>query len=295
VIRLDRRSFLLGAGATGVLVSCGGGGSDDEPASSGSGEIEFLVPNFPTGFSGPSMLVPSIDQRVTFVLRDDLAILRDAAPETIELTITDADGNTVGGGMVAAHRDGIITPYYPVVFTPTRAGQYVATVAGAPAEPIPFLVAESADVPIVQIGDPMRSAATSTFDDARGVDPICTRAVPCPFHEISLDDALTSSLPTVLLMSTPGFCQTDICGPVLDLLIDAVGDRTDLDVIHAEIYTDPSQFAGGTYPEVTPVVATFALPYEPQLLVASAEGSIVGRLDTTWDRTELTDALASIS
>ena len=69
----------------------------------------------------------------------------------------------------------------------------------------------------------------------------------------------------MLLISTPGFCQTDICGPVLDLLIDEAGDRTDLNVIHAEVYVDPSDFATGGFPELTPAVNAMALPFESAL------------------------------
>ena len=108
-----------------------------------------------------------------------------------------------------------------------------------------------------------------------------------PFHEIDLVDAVANDKPTVLLISTPGFCQTDICGPVLDLLIDEAGDRTDLNVIHAEVYINPSDFATGGFPELTPAVNAMALPFEPAIFVAAADNSIRARLDTTFDRSEL--------
>ncbi|MFQ5557538.1 MAG: hypothetical protein ACE5GB_08550, partial [Acidimicrobiales bacterium] len=292
--------------AAGLLAACGGGSGDRGGTTDGgagatlvpgaserSGEIEFLVPNFPDGFRGPSVLIPGREQRVTFVLRDNVDILRREVPDSIELTIRDSTGERVGGGQVAVHADGIATPYYPVIFTPGAVGQYVATVEGTSADPVPFTVVDPEEVGIVQIGDPMRPVATPTFDDARGVDPICTRAEPCRFHELSLDEALTLGRPTVLLMSTPGFCQTDICGPVLELLIEAMGERTaEVGVVHAEVYVDPSQFASGNFPDLTPALQTYSLPFEPQLLVADATGTIVSRLDTTWDRAELGEALA---
>ena len=68
---------------------------------------------------------------------------------------------------------------------------------------------------------------TPTFDDARGVDPICTRSPePCPFHDRTLTDVVESGEPVALLISTPGFCQTAICGPVLELLMEARGKPT---------------------------------------------------------------------
>lgn len=298
VSHVDRRTFLIGSATVGLAAACGGG--DSEPDGGGSavgdldtrsGQVEFLVPTFPDGLRAASTLVAAVPQRISFVVRDDIDVLRDEAPDSIDLTISLGSSEIIGGSW-PVHRDGIITPYYPITFTPPEPGRYEASIAGA--DPVEFLVLERSAVAIVQIGDAMRSVATPTFDDARGVDPICTRAVPCPFHEISLDDGLATGRPTVLLVATPGFCQTDICGPVVDLLIDAVADRDDITVVHGEVYVDPSEFASGGFPDTTPVVNTYSLPFEPQLVVADATGTIVGRLDTVWDRAELAQALATI-
>ncbi len=283
--RVDRRTFLVASAAVGLGAACGGGnGSADDETEPRSGRVEFLVPTFPTD----SMVVAELTQRVAFVVRDDLDYLRTGAPDQVDIAVT-IDGESVLDGPVPVHRDGLITPYYPVVFTPPRAGRYVATTAGAP--PIDFVVAERGAVPLVQVGDPMRPVATPTVTDALGVDPICTRAVQCPFHEVSLDAAIASGRPTVLLVATPGFCQSDTCGPVVGLLIDEIGDRDDIAVVHAEVYVDPSVFETGAFPPTTPVVATYSLPFEPQLVVGGADGTVVARLDTTWDRAELADAI----
>jgi hypothetical protein len=297
VNRVDRRAFLVASVATAFAAACGGGDSEDQSIESDaiderSGRVEFLVPAFPDGFRAPSVMTAGVRQRVPFVVRDDLDVLRDGAPESIDISVT-LDGEVVSEGPVVARREGIITPYYALEFTPPRVGTYVASTEGA--APVEFLVVEASEVGIVQLGDPMRPVETPTVEDALGVDPVCTRAVPCPFHEVSLADALESGLPTVLLVATPGFCQTDICGPVVDLLIDEVEDRDDLAVVHAEVYVDPvADFASGEFPATTPVVETYSLPYEPQLVVADAAGTIVARLDTIWDRSELRDAMAAV-
>jgi hypothetical protein len=292
VERVDRRTFLMASTAAGLMTACSrGGGADGDGGSASeqrSARVEWLVPTFPDGFQADAIVVAGIPQRISFVVRDNLDIMRSEAPDAIDVSIT-FDGSEVVKATVGAHTDGIITPYYPIDFEPPRAGRYTATTAGA--SPVDFIVEERTAVPLVQVGDPMRPVATPTIVDDRGVDPICTRAVPCPFHEISLDEALTAGRPTVLLVATPGFCQTDICGPVVDLLIDAVGDRDDLAVIHGEVYVDPSVFTTGQLPSTTPVVETYALPFEPQLLVADASGTVIARLDTVWDRTELAAAL----
>ena len=96
------------------------------------------------------------------------------------------------------------------------------------------------------------------------------------------------------MVATPGFCQTDICGPVVDLLIDAAADRDDLDVIHAEVYVDPSDFASGSFPELTSIVQATHLPFEPVLFVLDGDGVVLARVDTTFDRSELAEAIALV-
>ena len=299
--RLNRRTFVLGAGAAGLTVSCGGGStgtqSNDEssPVPEGqprSGVVEILVAAFSDGFAGPPIVAAGIEQRITFVLRDDLDILRDLAPASIDIRITTEDGQEVGGGAISARTEGIITPIYPLVFTPPAPGVYLASSAGL--EPVPFGVVDPSELSLVQVGDRMRPVTTPTTADGHGVDPICTRAIPCPFHEISLDDALSTDQPTALLIATPGFCQTDSCGPVVDLLIDLIGERTDIDVVHAEVYVDPSVFTTGAFPDTTAAVDEYALPFEPHFLVADTTGLVTARLDNAWDRSEMGEALETV-
>jgi len=87
----------------------------------------------------------------------------------------------------------------------------------------------------------MRALATQTptVDDARGVDPICTRDPICPMHEVTLAEAIRSGKPTVFLFGTPAFCETRTCGPNLAELLEvreqvAAGAH----FIHAEVYRD---------------------------------------------------------
>lgn len=284
-------------GAAGLLTACGGSGdATGEAATSAaerSGEPRFVVPTFPDGFRQPPTVVAGIEQRLTFVVADELDILRRQAPPSLAMTVS-RDDTALVETTLELHADGIVTPYYPLRTTFPEPGEYRARVADL--DPVPFVVADRADVDLVQVGDPLRPVDTPTVDDARGVDPICTRATPCPFHEITLTEAIADPRPVVFLVSTPGFCQTDICGPVLELLIDAAAERDDLAVVHAEVYVDPNtDFASGGFPETTPAVQTYALPFEPQLVVGDAAGVVTARLDTMWDRAELAQALASVA
>ncbi|MEM9463850.1 MAG: hypothetical protein AAGA90_00670 [Actinomycetota bacterium] len=296
---LPRRSFLAGGLAAGSLVLVACGGSDDGDGggvgSTAESELSFLRATFPDGFRQEALLVAGPAQRFAFVVADQIDNLRETAPATLDLAIVAADGSTVLETTIDRRADGIITPYYPAVTSFPTAGLYSASLPAYPnVAAVEFLVTDAAAVPVPQIGDPLPAVPTPTFDDAQGVADICTRAVDCPFHEIDLVDAAVNDKPTVLLVATPGFCQTDICGPVVDLLIEEAGERDDLNVIHAEVYVDPSDFETGAFPDLTAVVGALGMSYEPALFVADADHTVVARLDTTFDRSELADALALV-
>jgi hypothetical protein len=294
---ISRRTFLAGAVSVAALAACGGKG-DGSGADSATTTSGPLVPavfgaGFANGYNSQvSALVAGIPQRAPFAAFTEIGqVIRDEqAPASVDVEVHH-NGATVAAMTVARHDDGIPTPYYPVVFTPPEPGDY-EVVASFATKPTPIRVASRDEVSLVQVGDKMRPVVTPTTADARGVKPICTRAEPCPFHRITLADALASGKPTVLLISTPGFCQTMICGPVLELLIDAAGSRDDLAVVHAEVYVDPQS---GDISRTTEVISTYGLSYEPSFYVADASGTVRSRLDFSWDRAELTQALATLA
>ena len=156
-------------------------------------------------------------------------------------------------------------------------------------------VATRDTVKLVQIGDALRPVVTPTTADARGVNPVCTRSPkPCPFHEVTLTDAIARKKPIVLAVSTPGFCQTAICGPVLELLVDLAPTLGRFQIVHAEVYVEPNKKSSGA-PKTTDTITTYGLDYEPSLYVADADAIVRSRLDFSWDSAELKSALALVS
>ena len=300
--RIDRRTFLVTAAGAVVWTACSDDGAAQTPVDGGTGattgEGPFLRLGFSDGIRTPSTFVGGIEQRFPLSLAGADGFTLMDAPASIDIVVRrlSEPADDVGVFQVRRHDDGILTPIYPLRFTPEVAGTYELTLVGD--EPRQVVVAdavhlaEDGGVPLVQPGDPMRPVDTPTFADGRGVTPICTRRPdPCPFHEVTLTDALASGGPVVLLVSTPAFCQTAICGPVLDLLVDAAGSVPDAAIVHAEVYVDPENAqATGTFGDPTEVVGTYGLTFEPMLAVAGDDGVVRARLDYAWDRSELAAA-----
>ena len=295
---LNRRSFIASAAAATVLAACGGSDStpaSPEPGGPGLDDTLWLQAGFADGFRVPTTLMVGRPERAPFAIfgSDGLPAV-NGVPDAVDMTLTAPDGTSEVIEVV--RRDAMIpTPHYPLVFTPELEGTYaVEAEIGGEAQRVEFVVAGAGGVALVAPGDQMRSLDTPTFDDARGYDPICTRFEPCPFHEVNLADAVGSGQPTALLIATPGFCQTVICGPVVELLMDI--DPADMNVIHGEVYTEPDRL--GEVNDLTsligPIVTTFDMDFEPSFVVADADGIVTARLDYTFDRDEMEAALATV-
>lgn len=304
--QLSRRAVLLGAAGTvgvGLLAACSGsndvssgsttaptGATSTSEAATGAGTPVLIAT-----FDPRSLAVAGIENRLPFALGGEDGVPTKDGPAQLDFLISTSAGQPVGDPItVDRHADGTPIGYYPVRFTPPQAGAYVArtVVDGTKAEQA-FQVNATSTTDLLQPGSPMRSIATPTLDDTLGTDPICTqKPEPCALHSLNLTDALAAGKPTAVLFSTPAFCQTGVCGPVLALLLEQVAAFPDVQFIHCEIYKgDPT--AGSA--ELVEAVEGYGLTYEPSLFVADAAGTVVSRLDNVFDRVEMATALEQAS
>jgi hypothetical protein len=244
-------------------------------------------------FIGPNVLAENQRARVPFGLNDlDGLLPVDRNPESLEVTVRSADGGSpLATVEIDRHDDGIPRAYYPLEFEAGDAGFYTAstTVEGQQVE-MSVQVHSEDELTLIRPGQPLPGVHTPTEARPRGVTPICTREPACPLHEVSLVDALDEGRPIALLLATPAFCQIAVCGPVLDVLLDAMPEDTDIRFLHAEIYNDPFE----NLEETTDVVRALPLHFEPALVLADARGMVVERLDTIFDRREAQAALARL-
>ena len=169
-------------------------------------------------------------------------------------------------------------------------GIYSLIIEGGPQTGAAVQVVDRTSVAIPLVGDPLPPFETPTTSDARGVSPICTRSEGiCPFHDITLSDALASGKKVVYLIGTPAYCQTGTCAPALDALISlskSTGD--DVVYVHADVYTDDSAET------VAPAVKAYNLTFEPALFITDDKGVLRRRLDAIFDVDELRDALSAL-
>jgi len=299
---LSRRTFLLGSAAAVALTACGGGSGEKPSSSGGTSGPANAGTTTDAGFAvgagtspndmvlvrrfAPKTLVTG-NQRVPVVLGDVNGLLPlESTPASLTATVLDPNGKVaVDSVTVERHGAELQQPYYPFLLTLATPGNYELQLKDKPSVSTAFDVSAPADVPIPQVGAPLPPFDTPTVKDHRGVNPICTRDPACPLHQVTLSQALSSGKPVAYLIGTPAYCQTAVCGPVLDLLLAQQPNRPDFTMVHSEVYTDD------TIENVAPAVTAYHLNFEPALFIANAKGVLVARLDSIYDTQELTAAL----
>jgi glutathione peroxidase-family protein len=204
--------------------------------------------------------------------------------------------------------------------TPGAYGVEVATrLAGQPESSISRLrleVAERSAAP--KIGD--RAIAVKTLTVADVPDPSYLSSgraqdIDLALYQVSLDEALVSGKPTVLLFATPAFCRTAVCGPslqVMEALREEYGDRANF--IHVEVFRHPfaesfeqqSQVFARLAAEnraptpeeraagLSDAMAAWNLPSEPWLFLIDGQGVIVGRYEGGITSEEMSPAIAEL-
>ena len=304
---LSRRGFLAGIAAAGLLAACG----DDEGSATGStdttggptdtGDAAGIVGGLSAlRYYGPYYRAGQ-PARVPFGLSDDEGPLpADLMPDELTVTVRDPDAEEVASGLTATlYTEGLPRPYYAFEFTPETAGFYdivLDTPDGEVITQVQIVEADDATASaMIGPGDQMPPLLTPTFEDPRGVTPICTREPNCDLHARTVADALAAGEPFALLVATPAFCQTVICGPVLDVLLGVLPEVPAVSAIHVEVYADPEVMpTPPTEEDFAPVVRDLGLAFEPVLYTVGADGIVRDRLDYVFGEAEMQRVLEDL-
>lgn len=287
----SRRRFLAlsaSLGIGGLMAACGGKSASTISGIDGSLQLVKRFPN--SGLVAGNIRLPISLADKTGVLSASSAA---QLPQTLTGRIVTADSDvreTVVSSVTAEqHGKKLSVPYWPFVFPIDKVGTYALVLDVAPDVELTFQIEERDNVPTPLNGDALPPFDTPTEDNNRGVDPICTKPEgTCPFHSMTLTDALKSGKPVVYLIGTPAYCQTGTCAPGLDALINVADSAGDSAVfVHADVYKDKSATVAA------PAVQAYKLGYEPVLYITDAKGILVSRLDAVFDEDEIRSVLAA--
>ncbi len=134
-------------------------------------------------------------------------------------------------------------------------------------------VGEYAKIP--RPGDKAPTIVTPTAKSVGGdLAKLTTRIPPDTLNKVNYAEVLGKE-PILLLFATPQFCQSRVCGPVVDVAQQAQHEfEGKANFIHMEIYNDNDPSKG-----VRPQVRRFHLPTEPWLFAMNREGVVSAAIE----------------
>jgi hypothetical protein len=137
---------------------------------------------------------------------------------------------------------------------------------------------------VPRVGQKAPKIHTPTASDVGGdLSKVTTRIPPDTQNRVDYADALGKE-PIFLLFATPQFCQSRVCGPVVDVaeqVKEQYGEKAAF--IHMEIYKDNDPSKG-----VRPQVRAFHLPSEPWLFAIDRRGVIRAEIEGAFGVDRLT-------
>ncbi len=144
---------------------------------------------------------------------------------------------------------------------------------------------------IPKVGEKAPKIHTPTPGDVGGdLSKITTRIPPDTQNRVDYADVLGKE-PILLLFATPQFCQSRVCGPVVDVA-EQVKDQYDdkAAFIHMEIYKDNDPSKG-----VRPQVRAFHLPSEPWLFAIDRKGVIRAEIEGAFGVERMTKVVEEVT
>jgi len=233
--------------------------------------------------------------RVPFVVYDGPNRVSNAQKVKITLFDLTQDPPQAGDFFWATGYNDYAVPYwvvYPELATPGNWGllAQVAEADGSVAE-AQFVIEVLPETRAPTIGDAALPSTNRTLATEPAIAKLTSDVEPnAALYQMTIAEAIATGRPSVVVFSTPGFCQTAVCTPVLNS-VKAVyaqqGDRANF--IHIEVY---KQFN----PELVldDTMVEWGFTSEPWTYILDARGQITARFGGPVSQRELAAALDPI-
>lgn len=142
------------------------------------------------------------------------------------------------------------------------------------------------------IGDTPPASLNPTASDVTDLVEITSLEPIVPgLYDLTVADALEGTKPFVVIFSTPAFCTSRTCGPVLDVAIQVRQDYSDrVEFIHIEPWVLDKVRNEGQL-ELTAISLEWRLPTEPWTFVIGSDNRISARWEGLLTIDELRAAL----
>ena len=324
--RLPRLAFLLLAALMLALLALACGGDDDDASSDAASELDFSAEAVGRAFDPdvqPQIVNSALGvgpTRLTIALIDsERGLIQDAAGTVRLYRLDEADAGTLvgehalhgasiqtetehrhGDGTTEVHADPFATFYYANVEFDV-AGRWGIAVSveidGVARDTLlaaAFVVLERTPEP--QIGDPLPASTHLTLRDVDDVSEINSLPEPiAALNERTVAEALATGQPVLVAISTPAFCVSRFCGPILEQVVHPLyaefGDNVQF--VHVEPYLLDEARANGRLVPV-PLLAEWNLRSEPWIFLADRDGLVAAKFEGIASIEEVRETLLRV-
>ena len=141
---------------------------------------------------------------------------------------------------------------------------------------------------IPDIGSVPPTGNNKTLDFVSDLESLTTDWDPDPdLYRMSIDQAIASGRPTVIVFATPAFCTSATCGPQVDAVAELKENyRDSANFIHVELYDNPAEIQGDlSRAELVPMAEEWGFTSIPGwfneswVFVLDGEGRILQRFE----------------
>ena len=133
----------------------------------------------------------------------------------------------------------------------------------------------------VNIGDPVPPSRNPTLQEVGGdLERLTTDPQPDPaMYALSVAESVQAGSPLVVVLATPGFCETCTCGPMVDVVKSIRPEFADqVAFIHIEIADIAATQARGRL-VYNRFMDEWRLPSEPWTFVVDCQGKVFTRYE----------------
>ena len=204
----------------------------------------------------------------------------NAAPIGVELTPIRIEDHA--GGQHAAG-DALLTVYGATVDFPAAGDWRVALELsrdGATVQQLAATFNVFEDLPHPAVGEAIPPTEQTVLADVDELAAIDTSETPDDaLHELTVAEALELDRPLVIGFATPAFCETRMCGPVVEGVLRPLSERygESVHVLHIEPFDIAQARSGELVP--VPAMEEWGLATEPWVFVTDAEGRVVAKFE----------------
>ena len=149
----------------------------------------------------------------------------------------------------------------------------------------------------VAVGSPAVRSRNKTLDDVEGFGELTTGSLNDPdLYMVTIADAVTSGLPSVVVMASPAFCTNAVCGPQVEVLQELKNKyKGQSNFIHVDIYDNPEEIQGDlTKARLSPIVSEWGLRSIEWSFVIDRQGTVTARFEGFATLDELEQALQEV-